>query len=96
MGVVPEGGRINDNIRRLSDHPLSDDALSRLASRQHGIFALDQLNSAGLSARAVQHRAQAGRLHRIHVGVYSLVAPRLLTREGWWMAAVLAAGPGAV
>lgn len=29
-------------------------------------------------------------------GVYSLIPPHLLTREGRWMAAVLACGPGAV
>jgi predicted transcriptional regulator of viral defense system len=83
-------------MRRFFDQPPLDGALSRLASRQHGVFALNQLNEAGLSARAVQHRAQGGRLPRIHAGVYSLIPPRLLTREGWWMAAVLAAGPGAV
>lgn len=38
----------------------------------------------------------ASRLHRIYRGVYSLVPRELLTREGHWMAAVLACGPGAV
>ena len=49
-----------------------------------------------MSARAAQARAAIGDLHRIHQGVYSLVPRALLTREGHWLAAVLAAGPGAV
>lgn len=36
-----------------------------------------------------------GRLHTVHRGVYA-VGHRRLTRKGVWMAAVLAAGPGAV
>jgi very-short-patch-repair endonuclease len=48
----------------------------------------------GLTPRAVSHRAAAGRLHRIHRGVYAVGHPAL-TREGHWMGAVLAAGPGA-
>ena len=69
--------------------------MASLAAGQHAVAALDQLASLGLSARAVQHRAAAGRLHRVHQCVYSLVPPPLLTREGRWMAAVLACGPTA-
>jgi len=43
----------------------------------------------------VRHRVAAGRLHRIHRGVFA-VGHRALTGEGWCMAAVLAGGPGAV
>ena len=49
----------------------------------------------GLGRRAIQHRADSGRLHRIHRGVYA-VGGRSLTREGHWMVAVLACGEGAV
>lgn len=48
----------------------------------------------GLSQRAVSHRAAAGRLHRLHRGVYAVGHARL-PRYGHWMAAVLCAGPGA-
>jgi hypothetical protein len=65
------------------------------ALAQHGVIALHQLRALGLSARTVQSRVAAGRLHRIHRGVYSLVPRKLLTREGLYMAAVLACGPGA-
>jgi len=50
----------------------------------------------GLTERAVQGRTAAGRLHRIHHTVYSLVPKELLKRDGLYMAAVLACGPGAV
>jgi uncharacterized protein DUF559 len=60
------------------------------------VFGLDQLAELGLGARAAQKRAVAGRFHRIHKTVYSLVPKELLKREGLYMAAVLACGPGAV
>lgn len=59
---------------------------------QHGIVTLGQLRELGLSARAVGHRVTAGRLHRVHRGVFAVERP---TRAGHWMAAVLAGGPGA-
>jgi very-short-patch-repair endonuclease len=68
--------------------------IARLAERQHGVVALPQLVRLGLSQRAVSHRTAAGRLHRIHRGVYAVGHP-VLPRYGRWMAAVLAAGPGA-
>jgi len=73
-----------------------DAALAALAAGQHGVFSLAQLRALGLSAAVVHKRATAGRLHRIHQGVYSLVPLGLLAREGRWLAAVLACGPGAV
>jgi len=67
-----------------------------LMASQHAVAGLDQLRHLALTPRRVQHWAAAGRLHRIYAGVYSLVPRQLLTREGRWMAAVLACGPGAV
>jgi predicted transcriptional regulator of viral defense system len=64
--------------------------------RQHAVVGLDQLRALGLTARAVQKRTDNGRLHRIHRGVYSLVPRSLLTRNGLYMAAVLACSSGAV
>jgi hypothetical protein len=49
-----------------------------------------------MAAPTVRARLAAGRLHRIHQTVYSLVPKELLTREGLYMAAVLACGRGAV
>jgi very-short-patch-repair endonuclease len=72
-----------------------DAAVAALAERQHGVVSLAQLIACGLSERAVRRRVEAGRLHRIQRGVYA-VGHRRLTRQGRWMAAVLAGGEGAV
>lgn len=66
-----------------------------LVARQHGVVAVRQLYALGLSERQVSRRAEAGWLHRLHRGVYAVGHSRL-TREGSWMAAVLAIGNGAV
>lgn len=65
-----------------------------LVARQHGVVARWQLLELGVSSRAIEHRLATGRLYSIHRGVYA-VGRRELTREGWWMAAVLSCGPGA-
>jgi very-short-patch-repair endonuclease/predicted transcriptional regulator of viral defense system len=72
-----------------------DRRIARLAERQHGVVATRQLAALGLQQRAVSYRAAAGRLHRVHRGVYA-VGHTVLTANGRRMAAVLAAGPGAV
>jgi very-short-patch-repair endonuclease/predicted transcriptional regulator of viral defense system len=73
---------------------LLDAEIARLASRQHGVIATRQLAALGLARGGVARRAQAGRLHRVHRGVYAVGHP-VLTVNGRRMAAVLAAGPGA-
>jgi predicted transcriptional regulator of viral defense system len=96
MGAMSEGGRENDVSRRFLYQAPVEGAIAHLAAGQHAVFALYQVTALGLSARGVQHRAKRAALHRIHHGVYSLVPRELLTRRGYWMAAVLACGPGAV
>jgi len=72
-----------------------------LARAQNGVVLHAQLAELGLSAKAIEHRAARGRLHRIRidghavVGVYSVGTPDV-GRRGRWMAAVLACGRGAV
>src|SRR6187549_455976 len=67
--------------------------VARLARRQHGVVSVDQLRAAHLTRDDVLHRTRTGRLHRVHRGVYA-VGHTAIPREGWWMAAVLAAGGG--
>jgi hypothetical protein len=54
-----------------------------------------ELAGAGLSPRAARHRVRAGRLHRVHPGVFAVGHP-VLGADGRRLAAVLACGPGAV
>jgi very-short-patch-repair endonuclease len=78
-----------ENVVRRIDREIAD-----LAARQHGVVARRQLEALGLTRSAVGRRAVSGQLHRIHHGVYAVGHP-VLPRYGRWMAAVLAAGPGA-
>jgi len=91
-----EGGQIPAKGRPESAHPVREAAIVALLARQYGIASVGQLEGLGLSRRATRHRVATGRLHRIHQGVYALTQPPLLTREGRWLAAVLACGPDAV
>jgi very-short-patch-repair endonuclease/predicted transcriptional regulator of viral defense system len=75
--------------------PPIDVRIRDLAERQHSVVSLPQLQFLGLSARAVRDRVAAGRLTRIHRGVYAVGHGRL-TLRGHWMAAVLAYGQDAV
>ncbi|MEX1140889.1 MAG: type IV toxin-antitoxin system AbiEi family antitoxin domain-containing protein [Thermoleophilaceae bacterium] len=85
-------GRVADDIRPLAQRR-SDASIEAAFEGQHHVMTLAQLEELGLSARAVRHRMTAGRLRRMHRGVYAIGRP---TTAGRWMAAVLAAGGGAV
>lgn len=69
--------------------------LAQIAGRQHGVVTREQLAAVGIDKSGVTRRVQAGRLHRLHRGVYA-VGHRSLSWRGRWLAAVLAAGDGAV
>jgi very-short-patch-repair endonuclease len=75
-----------------SHHP-TDLEIERFARHRHGVLTIAELERLGLSERAVRDRAAAGRLYRIHNGVYAADRP---TEKGRWVAALLACGPEAV
>ena len=69
--------------------------IARVAANQHGVVAKAQLAAAGIPDYSVTRRVQAGRLHRLHRGVYA-VGHTSLSFEGRCVAAVLALGDRAV
>jgi very-short-patch-repair endonuclease len=72
-----------------------DTRIGQVASRQHGLITTGQLEGIGVSSSGIADRVAAGRLHRIHRGVYA-VGHASLSNEGRWMAAVLSGGRSAV
>jgi very-short-patch-repair endonuclease len=70
-------------------------SVAAFATRQHDVVSRAQLLDLGLSYSAIDEWIARGLLHAVHRSVYAVGRQRL-TREGRWMAAVLAAGPGAV
>ncbi len=70
-------------------------ALQAQAAREKGLITYEQLRALGFSDAAIARLVALGRLHRIHRGVYA-VGRRELSREGVFLAAVLALGAGAV
>jgi Transcriptional regulator, AbiEi antitoxin/Protein of unknown function (DUF559) len=71
-----------------------DVEVAELATRQHGVVSIAQLQALGWTTSAISGRQRAGKLHRLHRGVYA-VGHAVLTRRGRWAAAVLACGPQA-
>jgi very-short-patch-repair endonuclease len=88
-------GDLFPDVREELDRERSDATIATLAAQQHGVVSSRQLLVAGLSTSAIGRRVAAGRLHRIHRGVYS-VGHTGLGNEGKWLAAVMACGEGGV
>src|SRR5216684_3041443 len=81
-------------MERQSLQP-SSSSVWALASRQHGVVTRAQLLDLGFSPKAIDHRIETGRLHRVLRGVHAVGRPQL-TVYGRWMAAILSCGPEAV
>lgn len=70
--------------------------LFEMAERQHGVISVRQLGTIlGYSPSAVKREVAAGRLLRLHRGVYA-VGHRRISPYGHCLAAVLACGPNAL
>jgi very-short-patch-repair endonuclease len=66
-----------------------------LVRRQHGVIARGQLLALGVSADAITHRIDIGRLHPLWRGVYAMGRPEV-SQRGRLMAAALCCGPTAL
>jgi hypothetical protein len=73
-------------------HPHLGQRLAALAARQHGVVHRRQLAAIGIDGGRVKRWITAGRLHRLHRGVYA-VGHGLVGFEGRCLAGVLACGP---
>jgi very-short-patch-repair endonuclease len=80
-------------MRKESD-TRADFRLARVAASHHAVISTEELLALGISAAGITRRLGSGRLHRKHRGVYAVGHPNL-TRQGIWLAAVKACGPGA-
>src|SRR6185312_4072283 len=73
--------------------PKTGQALLKVAERQHGVVSIRQLETIlSYSPSAVKRELAAGRLLRLHRGVYA-VGHRRISPYGHCLAAVLACGP---
>jgi very-short-patch-repair endonuclease len=70
-------------------------ALAALAGRQHGVVAQRQLTALGFGAKTTKEWLRTGRLHRLHRETFAVGHDRV-SRDGRWLAAVLACGAGAL
>jgi predicted transcriptional regulator of viral defense system len=94
--LVPRRGRETTKYSSSVAQASREEALAGLALSQHGVFGLDQALDLRFASSTIRSRKAAGRLHLVYRTVYALVAPKLLTIKGHYMAAVLACGDGAV
>lgn len=72
----------------------TDRVIAALAARQWGVVSRGQLLDADVPRTTIGDRVRSGHLVGLHPGVYAAGHARLRA-EGHWLAAVLAAGPGA-
>jgi predicted transcriptional regulator of viral defense system len=88
---------------RTIDHHMDEQSFARgldrdvaaLAARQHGVVSRRQLFRLEMGRGAIERRIERAWLHPLHRGVYAVGHPQI-SREGHWMAAVLACGEDAV
>jgi very-short-patch-repair endonuclease len=89
IAVMPELRRVSPGKRGLHD------AVRALAAEQDGIVRRTQLLARGIDRRTIDRTLRSGTLHRLHPGIYSVIAPELLSEDALLLNALFAAGPGA-
>jgi predicted transcriptional regulator of viral defense system len=81
-------------VRHKLVKPPIEKRIAAIGEGQHGVITHRQLLRLELSRSTIARWVREGWLHRVHRGVYADGHPKL-TREGRYMAAVLACGNGA-
>jgi predicted transcriptional regulator of viral defense system/very-short-patch-repair endonuclease len=79
----------------MHDKTRTHAAVAELAGRQYGVVSGRQLATRGWTRSRVSDATIAGRLHRVHQGVYAVGHPGV-SPHGRCLAAVLAGGDGAL
>src|SRR5919198_6186904 len=82
-------GRLMHGMRARTTPP--DRKLADLARRQYGVVSRRQVLALGIDRGGIERRLAAGRLHRMHRGVYA-VGHTIVNGHGRWLAAVMACG----
>lgn len=86
-------GSANGNRNRSASE--NRNLIRAVAERQFGTVDSEQLRRRRIGKATIHRARQAGWLHLVHHGVYSIVPPALMTVEAWHAAAILAGGRGA-
>lgn len=94
--LVVEDAAVREPPRISPGNRLESEPVRGIARDQEGIVGRAQLLGAGISGSTIDRAGRSGRLHRLHRGVYSTLAPELIREDGLLVAALLAAGDGAV
>jgi predicted transcriptional regulator of viral defense system len=87
-------GEKHETVSCFSPDPPLEWLIAEVCASQHGVVALSQLRGLGMTQARVAKRVESGRWRRVHQGVVAVSHARL-SREGWYLAAVLACGPDA-
>lgn len=84
--------RAANEIRNCQAQPDNrDKRLGQRASKRRGLVVADDLRAVGMNREAVRVRVTRGQMHPLFPGVWAW-GHRALTREAWWLAAVLSVG----
>jgi Transcriptional regulator, AbiEi antitoxin len=90
MAPMPEPVRIMLGNRATSE------PVRAIAREQEGVVTRAALLATGVSSAAIGRALAGGRLYRLLHGVYSVTDPDLLSEDAHLVAALLAAGDGAM
>lgn len=94
METIYDAALLSGERVERADVP-DDEAIARLANRQHGVVHRRQLLRFGIGRRAIDHRRARGRLRNVYPGVYA-VGHDPLTFRARLSAALLSLGPDSV